>query len=136
MGARTKLARHAMALVALVSLCALPASAKPDNTAVVAECAVPAGIKTGDEVEVVIRLRALDNLQRLDVTVFGDRGVEVLSDVRELSVRDVARGAITELPVRVRMTAPKWGSLAVTYRTHSTAGPASGSRAFIFGDTK
>ena len=128
--------RWLFSLVAVMSLCGLPATAKPDLAAVAVECAVPAGVKTGDEVEVVVRLTARDNLQQLDVTVFGDRGIEVLSDVREISVRDVARGATTELPVRVRLTAAKWGSLAVTYRTQSAAGSAAGARAFIFGDAK
>ena len=123
-------------MAALLALGGSAASAKPDKGPVRVECAVPAGMKTGDEVDVVVRFRALANIQQLSVRVFADKDLEVLSETQEAVFVNVARDAASELPVRVRLTGTKWGSLAVTYQARISAGTASDGFQIIFGGTK
>ena len=93
-------------------------------------------MKTGDEVDVVVRFRALANIEQLSVKVFADKALDVLSERQEAVFVNVGRGAVLELPIRVRLTGAKWGSLAVTYQARIPAGTASDGFQFIFGDTK
>lgn len=131
---RISLARWMVALAVLGAIGPPAAGAKPRSAPVKVEYAVPPGMKSGDEVEVVLRFRAMADLQQLNVTVFADK--DVVSETREAVFTDVARGTAPELPIRVRLTGLKWGALAVTYRTRTATGTSADSLNIIFGDTK
>lgn len=112
-----------------------PAAAKP-TAPITVEFAVPAQMQTGDEVTTVLGFRALADVEQLEVSVAPFRGVEVTSEPRTATFRDVRKGAAPTLEVRVRLTDPKWGLLAVTYRTQNATGNAAGSTSIVFGDPK
>lgn len=111
-----------------------PAAAKP-TAPITVEFAVPL-IKTGEEVTTVLGLRALVDIEQLEVSVAPVRGVEVMSELRTAAFKGVRKGTAPTLEVRVRLTDPKWGLLGVTYRTRSATGNAAGSTSIVFGDPR
>jgi hypothetical protein len=122
-----------VALIALVVGVGL-AVAKPSSAPVTVEFTVPPDVKTGDEVTTVLRFRALQDLQQLEVSVAPFMGLELLSDTRDATFRDVRKGTAPEVVVRIRLTDPKSGSLAVTFKTRSASGQAAGAITVEYGD--
>lgn len=120
-------------VIALLGSIAIVA-AKPSSAPVTVEFTVPPGVKTGDEVTTVLRFRALQDLQQLDVTVAPFMGLELLSEVRRATFVNVSQGTAPELEVRIRLTDPKSGSLAVMLRTRSASGAGSEAITIRFGE--
>ncbi|MEO8678605.1 MAG: hypothetical protein ABI665_06145 [Vicinamibacterales bacterium] len=110
--------------------------AKPNNSPVRVEFSVPPDVKPGDEVSTILRFRALENVEQLDVAVSPFVGLELLSEPRTATFRNVTKGAAPELEVRIRLTAEKWGSLAVVLETRTAAGSAADAITIVFGDAK
>lgn len=76
----------------------------------------PADARAGDVIDTDIRVRATENLDRLEVTVRPFFGLQLLSDTSQVVVTNVSRGDGPLLKVRVRLTEAS-GSLAVTVST-------------------
>ncbi len=109
------------------------AQKKPDYAPLTVEATdPPADMKPGDEVETTLHFRALDDLQRLEVSVAPFFGVEVVSATREAVFLNVADGDAPELKVTVRLV-DKSGSLAVTYRIVTASGKSAGATTLEFG---
>ena len=109
--------------------------AKPSRVPVTVEFAPPpADMKTGDTVSTTLGFRASADLQRLEVSVSPFQGVQVLSQPTDAVFLNVSKGQAPQLTVQVRLTGPKYGSLAVTYKTIAAAGNASGAMTIVYGD--
>ena len=123
------------ALVVLVCLAATATvMAKPDRTPVTLEFVPPrADMKRGDVVETVIGFRALTDLQRLEISVYVDYGVEIVSAPAVLTFTDVKAGDAPQVKVIVRLTADEFGSLAVSYRTQTAKETAAAVKTIVYG---
>ena len=125
-----------MATVVAGCLTSAPLAGKPGAAPVEVEFVVPQGVKTGDEVETVLGFRALANLQRLEVTVSAYKGLELLSEPVQAVFTDVRKGSAPEMRVRIRLTDPAWGALAVNLTTRAGGRVASGAVAIIYGEAQ
>jgi hypothetical protein len=124
-----------VALVVFVCLTtAATVAAKPDRVPVALEFVPPRpDMKRGDVVETVIGFRALADLQQLEVSVYVDHGVEIVSAPAVLTFTDVKAGDAPQVNVRVRLTADEFGSLAVSYRTRTATETAAAVRTIVYG---
>lgn len=126
--------RHLAMIAGFLVCMGLTTGAKPSTAPVTVEFTVPADVKTGDEVTTVLRFRALEDLQQLDVVIAPFKGLELLSTVTQVTFRDVRKGTAPEVEVRIRLTDPKSGSLAVTFVTRSASGEGSGAITIEYGE--
>ena len=125
-----------VAVIAVWAISTSIVSAKPDKSPVRVECTVPAGMSRGDEVDIVLRLRALYDLRELEVQVYVGRDVEIVSGGQTVTLADVAKDSTREVPVRVRLTGDKAGTLVVASRGRSANASLAGSTQILFGDTQ
>lgn len=126
----------ATASLALVIALVVPAStlfAKPSHSPVRVEYSVPDDVKTGDEVTTVITLRALANLDELEVSVAPFKGVALVSQTQQATFTAVKSGDGPQLTVTVRLTDEKFGSLAVVYRTRQGKTASGGAITIVYG---
>ena len=110
------------------------ASGEQETLPVRLEYSVPANVRTGDEVTTVITFRALENLDRLEVSVAPFKGLELISETREATFTNVKRGEGRQLTVTIRLTDPKFGSLAVLYHMVQGTMKISGARTIVYGN--
>jgi hypothetical protein len=121
----------------LLSLLLMPltgsAQKKPDYAPVSVEFnEPPPDMKSGDQVETTLAFRALDDLQRLEVSVAPFSGVEIVSEKKEAVFTDVKEGDAPQLKVTVRLLQPS-GSLAVTYTIVTADGKSAGATTIEYG---
>ncbi len=126
----------ALATVVIACLPATPLAGKPGTAPIEVEFVVPQGVKTGDEVETVLGFRALEDVRQLEVKVSAYKGLELLSEPAEAVFTDVRKGTAPQLTVRIRLTAPDWGALAVNFTTRTATRTAGGAIAIVYGEVK
>jgi hypothetical protein len=128
-------ASRTAALVVLVCLAAAATvTAKPDRVPVALEFVPPRpDMKRGDVVETVIGFRALADLQQLEISVYVDYGVEIVSAPAVLTFTDVKAGDAPQVKVSVRLTADEFGSLVVSYRTRTAKETAAAVKTIVYG---
>ena len=114
---------HLRAIVWLIPIVLLAgaadrdALAKPPTAPVRVEYEVPENVKTGDSVTTVLTFRAQADLDRLEVTLAPFMGLELTSEPKTATFTGVKKGEGRQLSATIRLTDPKFGSLAVTYTT-------------------
>jgi len=94
----------------------------------------PAGMKTGDVVETTLTFRARVDVDQLKVSVYPFNGVEVTSTPTEMAFGQIKKGAATTMKVKVRLTAAKFGSLAVSMETLTADDKSSDAKTIVYGD--
>ncbi len=120
-----------LALLAAPAVCL--AQKKPDYAPVSVEFNdPPVDMKAGDLTETTLVFRALDDLQRLEVTVAPFSGIEIVSDKKEVVFTDLKENDGPELKVTVRLIDPS-GSLAVTYAIVTADGRSAGATTIEYG---
>src|SRR6476619_3463289 len=105
---------------------------KPPSAPVTVEVEVPPNIKQGDEVTSVLTLRALADIDRLDVSVAPFMGLEVVSRPTAATFERLAKGEGRTFTVTIRLTDAKAGSLAVLYRTVRGNTKAAGATTVVY----
>jgi hypothetical protein len=108
------------------------ALAKPDMAPVRVEYAPIDPVRAGDEATTVLTLRALADVDRVDVTVAPFKGVELLSEPREVTFTAMKKGETRQLTVTVRMTGERYGYLSVSYRTLQGKTIAGGATTIVY----
>jgi hypothetical protein len=106
--------------------------AKPEMAPVRVEYAPIDPVKTGDEATTVLTLRALADVDRVDGTVAPFKGVELLSEPREVTFTAMKNGETRQLTVTVRMTGERYGYLSVSYRTLQGKTIAGGATTIVY----
>ena len=91
----------------------------------------PASMKTGDVVETTLTFRALVDVEQLKVSVYPFSGVEVTSTPTEMTFGPLKRGEAATMKVRVRLTAEKFGSLAVSMETLTADDKSSDAKTIV-----
>ena len=125
----------AVPLMALALVSTESASlAKPPSAPVRVEVEVPPNLHPGDEVTSVLTFRALADLDRLDVSVAPDGGLDVLSKPTEATFDGVRKGEGRQFTVTIRLTDPKFGSLAVFFKTLRGTTKAAGAITVTYGN--
>jgi hypothetical protein len=118
----------------LVVLACAHAAAKPSSAPVRVEYEPPPAISTGDEATTVLTFRALADLDRLEVSIRAAKGLELTSPNQDVVFTGVKKGEGRQLSVTVRLTDPKFGSLAVLYRTELGSSKAAGAVTIVYGN--
>jgi len=124
-------AAYTLTILALV-VSNVAVSAKPEPPLRI-ESAVPAGMKTGDEVTTTITVRALANLDRVDVTIAPDEGIELLSETKQVVFTGMREGEGRGIEVTVRLTGKQFGSLSFLYTIQQGSTKQSGATTVVFG---
>jgi hypothetical protein len=106
--------------------------AKPEMAPVRVEYAPIAPLRPGDEATTVLTLRALADVDRVDVTVAPFKGVELLSEPREVTFTAMKNGETREFTVTIRMTGERYGYLSVSYRTLQGKTIAGGATTIVY----
>lgn len=124
----------AIAVASAISLeSAAVVSAKPERAPIRVESHVPPNVKTGDEVTTTITLRALADVDRVEVSIAPFQGLELLSDTKEAVFTGMKAGEGRAISVTIRLTDPAFGSLAVTYKTRQGTHDDAGAVTIVFG---
>ena len=77
----------------------------------------PRSINAGDEVTMPLTFRALADLDQLDVSIAPDGGLELLSETTTATFQNIPNGDARTFQIRVRITGPKEGNLAIAFKT-------------------
>jgi hypothetical protein len=109
------------------------AGAKPEMAPVGVEYSVPASVKTGDEVTTVITFRALADIDRLDINIAANSGLELLSEQKDATFTAMKKGEGRQVSVTIRLTDDHFGLLALTYRTRQGTTNAAGAKSILYG---
>jgi hypothetical protein len=112
---------------------AVAVSAKPERVPIRVESSVPRDMKTGDEVTTTITIRALANIDRVEVSIAPFEGLELLSETKQVVFTGMREGEGRGIQVTVRLTGQKFGSLAFVYTTQQGTTKESGATTVVFG---
>jgi hypothetical protein len=124
----------AIVVATIISLeSAAVVSAKPERAPIRVESSVPANVKTGDEVTTTITLRALADVDRVEVSIAPFKGLVLLSDTKDAVFTGMKAGEGRPITVTIRLTDPMFGSLAVTYKTRQGTRDDAGAATILFG---
>ena len=120
-------------LTAMLTVAVMGASlvAKPPSAPVRVEYSRPP-VAQGEQATTVLTFRALADLDRLDVSVAVDEGIEILSEPTEATFTNVKKGEGRELSVTFRLTAPKEGILSVFFKSERGTRKEAGATAAVF----
>ena len=121
-----------LGFVATVVLMGTSLAAKPPSAPVKVEYSRPP-VSTGEEATAVLTFRALADLDRLEVSVAVDEGIEIMSEPTRATFTNVRKGEGRNLSVTIRLTAPKEGVLAVFFKTERGDRKEAGAMAISFG---
>jgi hypothetical protein len=94
----------------------------------------PEHMKTGDEATTTIVFRATSDIDRLEVAIVPDDGLQLLSTRTEAVFTDVKEDDGPELEVKVKLTDPKGSSLNVSYVTVSGSRRGVGAIVIDYGE--
>lgn len=127
-----RLIRLATLAAAIAAVCGATVFAKPELAAVRIQYDEPAPMRVGEEATTVLTVRALGDLDQVVVNIAPLRGVDLLSDTRDVTFSGLQRGETRQVTVRVRLTDPRIGELSVTYRTHQGKRIAAGATTVLY----
>ena len=106
--------------------------AKPPSAPVRVEYVAPPSVARGEPLTMTLTLRALADLDRLEVSVRGFDALEVLSSPRSAAFADVKKGEGREFQVTIRLVDERAGSLAVFFKTVRGAKREAGTTGIAF----
>jgi hypothetical protein len=126
----------ALVIVALVVAHRPMQARRPSGPVQVTSSPDTSGMKTGDEVTSTIHLLALENLNRLEVTLSVVDGVEIVSGPTTAVFDDVKQDETRDIEVRVRLTGPKYGDVAIVYQALVGDKTRAGTAGVTYGNPK
>jgi hypothetical protein len=121
-----------LAFVVTMALMGTGLAAKPPSAPVKVEYTRPS-VAQGEQATAVLTFRALADLDRLDVSIAVDEGIEILSEPTEATFTNVKKGEGRDLTVTIRLTAPKEGFLSIFFKTERGTRKEAGATAAVFG---
>ena len=128
--------RVASILILAVALSHPPVLGRPTGPITVEVSPSTVDMKTGDEVTSTLAFRALEDVDRLEVKLSAMEGVEILSTETTAVFDAIKLGEAAELKVKVRLTAPKYGELAILYEAFVGDDSRGGVTGVTYGNPK
>jgi hypothetical protein len=134
--ARTAIA-CALAAAFLPTLHALQTRAPETSPVVVDFDDPPATMKTGDEVTTTIIFRLLADVDKLEIFLDPDDGLELVAPTpSEFEFSAVKKRETRQIQVKVKLTDPKGSSLNVSWATTAQSGEGFGSTVIDYGEAR
>jgi hypothetical protein len=94
----------------------------------------PEDMKTGDETTTTITFLATEDVDRLQVSLTPDDGLEIVTPPTVTVFTNIKEGETREIQVKVKLTDAKGASLNVSYATIADSQDGGGAKVIRYGD--
>ena len=111
-------------------------TAKPSGPVHISASPSTLTMQTGDVVESTIELLALADLTRLEVSLSVIEGIEIVSGPTAVVFENVKKGEKHQVVVSIKLTAPRYGDLAVQYEAVMPNNSIRGAIGVTYGNPK